>query len=429
MNHGNSHKEIKFRPSSNNCMLEIGEKKKNWFRGQQFDHIFPRRMSPEYQFFLQKTGKTIKMGIPSIVPKTLGHSTRSKWVANLLPGRASASLQLLQERCQDVWGQQESILPCWFLCQIGCQVTLQPGTCHFQMFVNNTASLATRLAIQDSRNADSDSDTVIFLDVAVYKHSHKMLPASRYLTCVFTVSGAIYVWGGHARATWKKCDFDSSTAFSETQLVCSGTTVLHLSIAAWATKLRERERERERFGKGDFKPDIFGPSLASNGCCHFAWLSSSQVAPFAPLHRFRLSAYSELLRYVPPGHALEEQAFAAFRNYSCRVRRTVCDGRWTVICSSLHSLGFWFLFYCWPCEFWCEPSQLRVESRMVSFFHSFNAWPLPWCTAWSASVDISRNWLAFGIFWNNGIILFRHRRKQEVFVGWNRCQGSVLPLH
>ena len=33
---------------------------------------------------------------------------------------------------------------------------------------------------------------------------------------------------------------------------------------------RERERERERFGKGDFKPDIFGPSLTSNGCCHFA---------------------------------------------------------------------------------------------------------------------------------------------------------------
>ena len=124
-------------------------------------------MSPEYLSFAKYWQKHIKWGFRQ--------SSQRRWgiaqVADMScqpPGRASASLQLLQERCQDVWGRAESS---WFLCQIGCQVTMPPGTCHFRMFVNHTASLATRLTIQDSRNADY----VNISGCCSYKHSYNML--------------------------------------------------------------------------------------------------------------------------------------------------------------------------------------------------------------------------------------------------------------
>lgn len=142
--------------------------------------------------------------------------------------------------------------------------------------------------------------------------------------------------------------FDSTTAFSEIQLVCSGTTVLHLSIAAWATKLLERES----FGKRGVKPDIFWPSLTSNCCCH---LHDSHWVKLPLSHPYIVSGWvhiqscfvmflQDMLRKNRPSQ-LSEIIAAGF------VTNTVCDGRWTVICSSLRSLEFWFRLCCWPCEF------------------------------------------------------------------------------
>lgn len=290
-------------------------------------------MSPEYLSFAKYWQKHIKWGFRQ--------SSQRRWgiaqVADMScqpPGRASASLQLLQERCQDVWGRAESS---WFLCQIGCQVTMPPGTCHFRMFVNHTASLATRLTIQDSRNADY----VNISGCCSYKHSYNMLQTyshtgflASHIVCIQSVRCNLCLRRPHVSLSVWKNDY-GFWMFLTQPLHPAKFSLFVQEQQCYIFRLLLGQlncsRERESFGKRGVKPDIFWPSLTSNCCCH---LHDSHWVKLPLSHPYIVSGWvhiqscfvmflQDMLRKNRPSQ-LSEIIAAGF------VTNTVCDGRWTV---------------------------------------------------------------------------------------------------